>query len=254
MICTGRVAGGGLRHKPSSVAEGSAHMPANGWTRIVLVVIALGSGAAGVAQGAKPHAKPEQSGMPAGMDCEKLASMPMAPMSLESCKQMMAAQQAYQAGADDPSAMHPGDEQMTCEQISAELAQQQYQAPDRAKVAEAQAATTAYRGKVADVQAEAAVTAARQQAELDAALAADRATTLATGGVVQGRAASKVQQEQMRQNQARNQELQKEMTPMGRRMVDATGNLSGDMGQQLSANPRLARLMKLATDKKCKGG
>lgn len=229
-------------------------MPAKEWSRAWLLVIALGAAAVGAAHAAKPRSGPDQGSMPPGMDCEKLASMPMAPMSVESCKQMMAAQQAYQSGANDPSAMRPGDEQMTCEQISAELAQQHYQAPDRAKVAEAQTAATAYQGKIKEQQAEATATAARQQAELHTALAADLAVNVATGGIVQGRATSTLQQQQMRENEARGKEMMKESAPMGQRMMNATGNLSGDMGQQLSANPRLARLMSLATAKKCKGG
>jgi hypothetical protein len=52
----------------------------------------------------------DNPGMPGGQqfDCNQLARMPNAPMSVENCKQMMGAAQAYTNSATDPSAARPG--------------------------------------------------------------------------------------------------------------------------------------------------
>jgi len=229
-------------------------MKTHGTTPVVVtLLVALSALFPAASALAKPRPPSDANGMPQGMDCEKLASMPMAPMSVESCKQMLAAQQAYQASASDPAAMRPGDEQMSCEQISAELAEQQVRAPDPAKAEAAKAATSAFQAKSAEQQAEARATAIRQNAELKAAEAADRTVQVATGGIVQGSATRHVAEAQQAQNRKRGAEMYQEIRPLGDRMTDSVGSLGVDMGAQLAANPRLARLLKLASDKRCKG-
>jgi hypothetical protein len=54
-------------------------------------------------------------------ECAQIANMPNAPMSLEACQKMATAQQAYNRAAADPSASHPGDEQMSRDQIKSEM-------------------------------------------------------------------------------------------------------------------------------------
>ncbi|MBS0376086.1 MAG: hypothetical protein JSR73_16015 [Proteobacteria bacterium] len=228
-------------------ADGSTRLPVRVTTATLAAALAL----ALTASVAKP--KPDANAAPPAIDCEKLAARPMAPMSLESCRQMVAAQAAYQAGASDPAAVRPGDESMSCAQISAELAQQQVRPPDAAKAAEATAATNAFQAKSKEQQAEATATAVRQSAELKAAEAADRTVQVATGGIVQGGATRRVAEAQSKANQARGKEMYQEIAPLGQRMTNSVGDLAGDAGQQLAANPRLARLLKLANDKKCKG-
>ena len=119
--------------------------------------------------------------MGGGMDCAKLASMPNAPMSLEACEKLQGTQQAYNQAASDPSAQRPGDEQMTCSQITAELKQQQYTAQDKTKVA-ALDATTKEQQKI--IKKEEAILAKRQaeaQTAVAAATAADTATEARNG-------------------------------------------------------------------------
>jgi hypothetical protein len=239
---------------PVSSRTGKPAMKAHGMTPVVvMLLVALSALLPQASALAKPRPASDANGMPQGMDCEKLASMPAAPMSVESCRQMLAAQQAYQASANDPAAVRPGDEQMSCAQISAELAQQQVGAPDPSKAEAAKAATSAFQAKSAEQQAEARATAVRQDAELKAAEAADRHVQVATGGIVQGSATRHVAEAQQAQNRKRGAEMYQEIRPLGDRMTNAVGSLGVDMGAQLTANPRLARLLKLASDKRCKG-
>jgi hypothetical protein len=51
--------------------------------------------------------KPAGGAAGGGMDCAKLAGMPNAPMSLESCQKLQSAQQAYSQAASDPGALRP---------------------------------------------------------------------------------------------------------------------------------------------------
>jgi hypothetical protein len=192
--------------------------------------------------------------MGGGMDCAKLASMPNAPMSLESCEKLQGTQQAYSQAASDPSAQRPGDEQMSCAQITAELKQQQYTAQDKTKVAELDA-TTKEQQKI--LKKEEAILAKRQaeaQAAVAAATAADTATELATGGLVSGHALRAVEKTLDAQDKVEKERVMREDMPTTQKMISQTAGLGADFGQQLQSNPRLARLIQLADAKHCKGG
>jgi hypothetical protein len=91
---------------------------------------------------------------PPAMDCEQMAAASRGSMSVESCKQMMEAMQGYQKAASDPGASRPGDDKMTCDQIMAEMKQQPMTAPDKDKVAAAQASTAAFQQKMAEDRAD----------------------------------------------------------------------------------------------------
>lgn len=54
-------------------------------------------------------------------DCEQLAKLPNAPISVETCKAMMGMAASMEAAAGDPRAQRPGDSALTCPQIFAEL-------------------------------------------------------------------------------------------------------------------------------------
>ncbi|HZC76232.1 MAG TPA: hypothetical protein VE258_00705, partial [Ktedonobacterales bacterium] len=86
------------------------------------------------------HRAPASQAPAAPPDCAQIAANVDAHVSLEACQKMMASQQAYNNALADPSAARPGDEQMSCEQILAEMKQQQISAPDKAQAAEAQSA------------------------------------------------------------------------------------------------------------------
>ena len=196
------------------------------------------------------------------MDCAQLTSMPaglfaMAPgqvMSTEDCQKMQSAQQAYQQAASDPSAARPGDDQMTCAQITAELKQQQYTTPDKSKVAAAQATAGQQQALVQREYQNMIKQQAKDQAAVEAASAADTATELATGGLVRGRALQAVEKEQTAEHDANNQRVLKEAQPIEKQQVGQMAGFSSDFAQQLQSNPRLARLMQLADSKRCKGG
>ena len=199
-------------------------------------------------------AKSTAGNMSGGMDCAKLASMPNAPMSLEACEKLQATQQAYNQAASDPSAQRPGDEQMTCGQITAELKQQQYTAQDKTKVSEL-TATTKEEQKI--IKKEEAILAKRQaeaQTAVAAASAADTATEVATAGLVRGHALNAVEKTLDAQDKAEKERVIREDLPTYKKMISQTADLGSDFGQQLQANPRLGRLMQLANSKHCKGG
>jgi hypothetical protein len=192
--------------------------------------------------------------MGGSMDCAKLASMPNAPMSVETCEKLQGTQQTYNQAASDPSAQRPGDEQMSCAQITAELKQQQYTAQDKTKVAELDA-TTKEQEKI--IHKEEAILAKRQaeaQTAVAAATAADTATELATGGLVSGHALNAVEKTLDAQDKVEKERVMREDLPTTQKMISQTAGLGADFGQQLQANPRLARLIQLADAKHCKGG
>ena len=200
------------------------------------------------------NAKARGGNMSGDMDCAKLASVPNAPMTLEACEKLQGTQQAYNQAASDPSAQRPGDEQMSCAQITAELKQQQYAAQDKTKVAELDA-TIREEQKI--IKKEEAILAKRQaeaQAAVAAATAADTATEIATAGLVSGHALNAVEKTLDAQDRAEKERVMREDLPTYKKMNSATADLGSDFGQQLQANPRLGRLMQLADSKHCKGG
>jgi len=189
-------------------------------------------------------------GMP---DCDQIAKNKYAHTSKESCEQMTQAKQAYDAAASDPSAQRPGDEQMTCEQIFAELKQQSFTKPDQTKVAAAQSAVSSERSQLAKDQAEVNKTIAEESAAMAAAAATDRATELATGGIVNPNRTGKLAEKFDKENRAKGERMAEARAPTERKVMSSTASLMSDAGQQLTANPRMARLMQLANAKRCKG-
>ena len=224
------------------------------------VAAAVGQGSATGA--AAPKAAAQTAPLPAGghapggqqIDCDRLPASASAVISADACKKMMGAQQAYNQAAADPSAAHPGDEQMSCAQIAAELKTQSYTAPDKATTAQLQAAAAQEQSTLARQESELAKTVAAQTAAMNAAQASDTATAVATGGVVQTHKASALQQVFTAQNRATSERMAEERQPTETKMFGGTADIASSAGQQLAANPRLARLMQLAGAKHCKGG
>lgn len=188
------------------------------------------------------------------VDCAKIASMPNAIISAEACQKLNGAQQTYTKAASDPSATRPGDEQMTCTQITAELKQQQFTAPDKTRVAEAQATTAQEQQLAHKEEINALKMQAKDQAAVNAASAADTATELATGGLVRGRALQATEKVLEEEHRANNERVIKETAPVVQKMNGQTADFGADFASQLQSNPRLARLMQLADNKHCKGG
>lgn len=200
------------------------------------------------------HRAPPSQAPAATPDCAQIAAMPDAHVSLEACQKMMASQQAYNGALADPSASRPGDEQMSCDQIMAEMKQQQISAPDKAQAAEAQSAVKDEQAMLAKHQKEAAVQQAKDQARDNAASAADRATEMATMGVVSGHALAAAEKVNDAEDKAMNRRMLDEAKPTDTRMLNSTAALATGAASQLSANPRLARLVQLANTHRCRGG
>src|SRR5262249_16613018 len=84
------------------------------------------------------HRPPAQGQTGQQMDCNNIP--PNVGIDRTTCEQMNQMSASY--GAAQTDGAQPGDEQMTCDQIKAELMQQPWQRPDQRHVAEAQAATS----------------------------------------------------------------------------------------------------------------
>jgi hypothetical protein len=180
----------------------------------------------------------------APIDCEQMAKDSRGSVSVDTCKQMQATMQAYQKAASDPSASRPGDDKMTCDQIVAEMKQQQFTAPDQAKVAEAQTANDALMKKTAESQAEANALVAKQSAE-------NLASTVADQFLPNAVQAAKAKEQQKEQD-ALKAKVEKETTPLAERSTAATASIASDVGQQVATNPRLAKLIQMSSAKRCK--
>jgi hypothetical protein len=223
-----------------SAASGTAAPPAATATSAAAV-----TGSAGTHGGATAGA--------GAIDCARISSMKNASMSYETCQQMLGMQQQYTQAAADPSATRPGDEQMSCDQIIAELRQQQFSAPDKGKAAAAQQAVNEQRTLLAKDMAESRKLQAEDQAAMDAAMAADRATELATGGLVQGRATYATERTLDAKNRAAGERMAAEAAPVQQKTNAAIAGIGTDMAGQLASNPRLARLTQLAGSHHCHG-
>lgn len=185
--------------------------------------------------------KKKNANPPPAMSCEQIAAASHGSVTVEACKQMMGAQQALDA-ASDPTAARPGDDKMTCDQIAAEMKQQPITPPDQAKVTEAQAATADFK-----------TTADKEQKEVTALIVKETAEQSLVSKLVPVNAAGAAETKRIEAEQkATNERIAKEMTPKAERMVSASADLIGDVGKQMSANPRMARLFQLATQKQCK--
>ncbi|HXN10835.1 MAG TPA: hypothetical protein VN859_06295, partial [Steroidobacteraceae bacterium] len=156
--------------------------------------------------------------------------------------------------ASDPGASRPGDDQMSCEQITAELRQQQYSAPDQSKVAESQETVAQEQSMFKRHYAEMLKQQAEDQALMNTASAADTAPEIAGGGLVRGRAIDAAQKTVSARDQALNDRMVKESQPVTQKLTGQTADFGAQMGQQLESNPHLARSIALATARHCKGG
>jgi hypothetical protein len=143
---------------------------------------------------------------------------------------------------------------MSCTQIMAEMKQQQIAAPDQAKVARAQVAVNAATNQIQKETKEAVKQQAEDQALVNAATAADTATELATAGLVRGRSLQAAEKTIDERHRAKNAQLDRENAPISQGLNASMAEMGGDMAAQMQNNPRLARLLQMAQNKRCKGG
>jgi hypothetical protein len=200
------------------------------------------------------HQAPQTAAAGAPPDCAQIAAVADAHVSMEACQKMMATQKAYDSALADPKAARPGDEQMSCDQIIAEMKQQQFATPDKGQLADAQSALADEQAMIAKHQKEAAVQQAKEQAMVDAASTTDRVTEMASMGMVRGRALETTEKTLDAENKAMNRRMLDESKPTDTRAMNSTADLMSGAGTQLTANPRLARLTQLANTHHCHGG
>jgi hypothetical protein len=193
------------------------------------------------AQTAKPSKDNKRTAPSSTMTCEQMSAASHGSVSVEACKQMMAAQQTFAAAASDPSASRPGDDKMTCEQIAAEMKQQPFTPPDQAKVTEAQTSLDDLQKQIDKDKAEGTALVIKETAE------ESLASKLLPVNAVAAAETKRIRAEQ----DTLNQKLAKETQPKVERSFNALGGLTEDVTKQIAANPRLAVLYQLATKKRC---
>ncbi|MFO1402556.1 MAG: hypothetical protein U1F06_06185 [Steroidobacteraceae bacterium] len=222
-----------------------------------LATVAIGCAA--MAQGAgwfsrKSAPPPDPNGMPSpqGMDCSMLASIPNAPMTIEQCEAMKSMAMGAQAHLDDTSGARPGDEQMSCADIGAEMKGMRGIGPTAGHVQQGQEAAADLKRTMDRQEAETGALVAAETATMATAAAADRATEIASGGLVSGHAAAAASESMMKANQAFGERNARERAPKEQAAISAVVATGNDMNQSMESNPRFARLVKLAIDRRCR--
>ncbi len=186
------------------------------------------------------------------MDCNTMASMPNAPMTVEQCKSMMGLAKSGEAAMADSSAALPGDNAMSCAQIGAEMATFQNVSVSKQSIAAGNKASAEYQEEFAKQMAAGKVVGERQQAEKTTAFAADRTTEIVSGGVIPGQTLNVVNQAHAMETAELGKRQSAALQPKEQAVMGATQTSIGEVVGQLQQNPRLARLGSLAMAKKCK--
>jgi len=177
------------------------------------------------------------------LDCKAVAAIPNFPMSFEQCEQQKALVTNMQQGTTGGE--RPGDDQMTCEQILAELSQVPVPATMRDSAAQSVAAGQTLKNTYDAAMAEASAAAPAQAATAMAGVA----VAVVPGGAA---AATAVIQAQMAQ-QAAIAEKHKPLidSALNRANAANAGTATGAMAM-MQGNPRMARLAHLVSAKNCK--
>lgn len=186
-------------------------------------------------------------------DCDQLAKTPSAPMSVESCRQMMSAAMGFARASQDKSAARPGDEAMNCAEIEREISTLPGIELSEKQLAENQTASTQYQQRVAEQMAEIKTMGTAATVATTAAHAEDIAVGLATGGVVNSHMAMATQQAALAAGMARSREMAQERQPQEQRFNRAMNETVQAEAGKLQTNPRYARLVQLAVNRDCKG-
>lgn len=176
--------------------------------------------------------------------CDQMAAIPNAPMSAEACRSMIGMAQGMKTSGSDPSAMRPGDENLSCDQITAEM--RSVGTPMVSAETAAQARTAA--------DAELALR-ERQNAETKAFVAGQMVQGVGVGALAQlpggGYAAMAAQQAMMAQQQAFAQKQIQEAAPVRAQTSQSITATTTEMTRGMQENPRFARLMNLSIAKSC---
>jgi hypothetical protein len=185
-------------------------------------------------------------GVPAGAsaaDCEQLAAMPNAPISVETCKAMFGMATSLEGAANDPRARRPGDEAMSCAQIFDELR-------TMTDVGLSKATTTQMAAVVQQGQA----SAARGTAEMTAFMAETTAIGIAMaamGPYVPNLVGAAITAAWQAKATALGAKQQAEYAKLSAQMRPAFSAAAAELAQSMQSNPRFARLGLLAMKKEC---
>jgi hypothetical protein len=176
-------------------------------------------------------------------DCDQLAAMPNAPMSVETCKAMFGMATRFEAAANDPRARRPGDEAMACAQIFDEL--KTMADVGLSKATTAQMATAVQQGQA---------TAARGTAEMTAFMAETTAIGIAMaamGPYVPNFVGAAIAAAWQARAVALGARQQAEQAKLSAQMSPAFTAAAAELAQSMQSNPRFARLGQLAIRKEC---
>ena len=181
------------------------------------------------------------------VDCAQLASGSNGKLSVEACKSLLEMTHAGDAEAARPEAQRPGDQDMSCEQIFAEMGTVSSSFAATPEAAKTQASLDEYLAMKKRQDAEIAAASVTANATIMGTTAVD----MATGGLSKGTATQSAAAAINAEALARAARFEAESKPVVGRMNQAT-DASAQYGvQQLQANPRAARLGQLAIQKNC---
>ncbi len=188
------------------------------------------------------HAQQAPSPAPAMLDCQMLARMPNAPMTVQTCEQRMAVHLDMMSALETPGGARPGDERMTCEAIAAELRTLKVSGVSAANAAEGQAAG---QDTMAIMQ--------RAMAEGISMMAAQTARSAAAATVPGNAAGHAAAMANEAEQKALRDRTAGQMNPARERLEVANKNSTADLVKAMRANPRFARLLKLGGERNCQG-
>ncbi|MEO5845255.1 MAG: hypothetical protein ABIQ33_10485 [Caldimonas sp.] len=183
--------------------------------------------------GCNGHAASAQPAMDPAM-CDKVAALPNAPMTAESCRRMMTTM-----GTDDPSSHRPGDDALTCAQIHAEMVKRQPKGVSAAEAARQEK-------QIEDGR----TLSARRGAETAAQTAPHVAAQTAIAMTPMPNAAATAL------NAPHQAEIQRITGAAGQRYLaeqrQSTAGAADVIGSKLGHDPRLMHLAQLSAGKRCK--
>ena len=217
------------------------------YAALMVSVAILASVGAAQAQFFGAPQQPNQNAIPDNLDpamCDQMAAIPNAPMSAEACRSMIGMAQGMKTSSADPSAMRPGDETMTCDQIHAEM---------RGVSTPMVSAETGERARVA---AEAQMAnMEKQRSEAMGFAAGQMAMGMGVGALSMlpggGYAAMAAQQAMMAQQQAFAQKQYQDAAPVREQTNQSLTATTTEMTQGMRENPRVARLMNMSIERNC---
>lgn len=176
-------------------------------------------------------------------ECDKLAGIPNAPISVETCKAMFGMATSFEAAANDPRARRPGDDAMSCAQIFDEL-----------KTIADVGLSKSTSGQMDSVVKEGQAAAARGVAEGTAFMAETAAIGIAMaamGPYVPNFVGAAIVSAWQGRAIALGARLQAEQAKLSARMSPAFSAAAAELAQAMQSNPRFARLGQLAIQKAC---